>query len=95
MQTPPLLSQTLYFSEVLLQLERMKSTNFAVVACETHTVLQWSVLLFCHGISRYFISEDLWKTFSSMKMFLWMFIANEPLFLSELMPFESFAPEYF
>lgn len=95
MQTPPLLSQTLYFSEVLLQLERMKSTNFTVVACETHTVLQCSVLLFCHGISRYFISEDLWKTFSSMKMFLWMFIANEPLFLSELMPFESFAPEYF
>lgn len=35
MQTPPLLSETLYFTEVLLHLERTRLTDFIVVACET------------------------------------------------------------
>lgn len=36
MQTPPLLSETLYFTEVLLHLERMKLTDITIVACETY-----------------------------------------------------------
>lgn len=45
MLTPPLLSETLYITEVLLHLERMKLTDFIVVACETHTMSVLSVTL--------------------------------------------------
>lgn len=95
MQTLPLLSATLYFTEVLLHLERMRLSNFIVVVCEMCTISVLNVTLLC-GISRYFNSEGPWKAFSSMKIFfLWMFIVNEPLFLSECVFFGSYAPEYF
>lgn len=45
MQTPPLLSETLYFTEVLLNLERMRLTNFTVIACETCTMSVLNVTL--------------------------------------------------
>jgi len=77
----PKTSTSLRFSYIILQ--RMEFINFTVSACGmTHTVLQCSMLLFCHWVSRYFVSENPWNAFSLMRVLsLWTFIAMSHCYL--------------
>lgn len=47
----------------------------------THAVLRCSMLVFRHGVSRYFVSKSPWNAFPSMRVeFLWMFIVMSHIY---------------
>lgn len=75
MQTPPPHPETLYFTEVLLHHSSRKNEVYQVALQSLAVEALCSMLLFRHGVSRYFISENPWNAFSSMRVLsLWTLI---------------------